>query len=691
VLRIIVKATQVGYLATMWQVRNSHFGDERQLASDIPFTLPRRRLLELSTDLVQYGEELTDAFFADKALLTAWQYARDQAERLENQLQVRVEIDPSAAELHYVRWETLLDPERRGALAQNMRTSMVRYIHALSGVPIVATSRAQLRALVVIAGADAPQGFKLPRIDVEAEYARIVSALGSIPMVFLGKRIAGAPPASISQIRIALQQRSTIVYVVCHGGVWRDDKNQIKPYLWLENDQGNLKLVEAQRFVDVINDLDGPLRPALVVFSSCHSADDEREAQPRHQHQVAIPVAVAPRLAAAGVGAVIGMQGQVQQKFIARFIPTLFAQLLAGAPIDSAVAFARADLSESDWWVPVLYLRGNDAYLWRATEEHIVGDAGHAITGLKPDAAVLKVIGHFQYDLKRACEQLPMLKAYKDIHDQLHLLLVRGAYCIERDFGPRFAEPTATQEFHAYYLQAQLSIRLLYDASAQLPQGNREQRSIAQLARAYERLALAVARQDRTAFRAAILELFSGLGTLPVATNRSIVEKVQVLQIERLSRMMLELQGAVSGTQAAAVLQTLFATRAFDLHQLKLDLDALVNRHTEWQALDVIVRLLEQQGDTALIPHHWEELQLQVEAVRQLEPSETRAALLEHNRGLESALTAGDTQPVLRALERLALEVRHRFFALDKQLKERCDGLQSVGAEFKVLLDVFVL
>lgn len=688
VLRITLRATGDVYLATMRQIQNGHFGDERELAADIPFRLPHQRLLELSADRMGYGEALTDAFFADYAMRAAWQRARDQAERLDQRLQVRIEIDSSAAVLHHVCWETLQDPERRRFLAQNIRTPLVRYIHASSPVPLVPVTHAQLRALVIVAGATAPAGYQLPPIHVPAEISRVKAALGSIPIVLLGGKIRGAPSASIRQIRAVLQQGFGIVYVVCHGVLVRDESDQVQPYLWLETDRGTLAPIKAQQLVDLIEALDSRLRPVLVVFSSCYSAEDQQHSYSRRLFQAATPAAVAPRLAAAGVRAVIGMQGLVQQQFVERFIPTLFAGLIEGEPIDSAFAAARVDAAESDWWAPVLYLRGDNPYLWRATDEGQVVVPAGAIPLLPPNPAVREVIGRFEHDLKSACEQLPLLKAYKDIHDQLHHLLVRGIYCVERDLGPRLTESTAAQEFQGYYLQAQMRILLLYEATARLPQGADERRLIEQLERSYQRLARAVDRRDSAAFKAAVIEIYSGLATLPVSTNRSIVEQVRVLRIDQLSSLMQELKGAMSRTGAAARIQGFFAARALTLDRLGRDLQALVNRHTEWQALDRILRLLEQQGDIDLVPYHWEELQFQVEAVRQLEPEETRATLLEYTRGLAQALTTVDKQLVMPALDRLAREVRYRFFGLDKQLKEHCDGLQPLGSEFKLLLEV---
>jgi hypothetical protein len=121
---------------------------------------------------------------------------------------------------------------------------------------------------------------------------------------------------------------------------------------------------------------------------------------------------------------------------------------------------------------------------------------------------------------------------------------------------------------------------------------------------------------------------------------------------------------------------------------LERDLNALVNRHSEWQTLDKVLRFLEQYGDPTFIPYHWETLQQQIAAVLPLESPEVQAALLAPAASLEQAVTAEDERGMLHALDALAHEVRLRFFDLDRRLKERCDSIQLLGAEFRFLLDL---
>jgi hypothetical protein len=98
VLRMTLAAGTAGYRASLRHVPESRFGDERELAIDIPFKLPQRDLLTLRGDRAGYGRLLTEAFFGDPRLYAAWQKVHYLSEGTGRRLQVRIEIESSAAE-----------------------------------------------------------------------------------------------------------------------------------------------------------------------------------------------------------------------------------------------------------------------------------------------------------------------------------------------------------------------------------------------------------------------------------------------------------------------------------------------------------------------------------------------------------------------------------------------------------------
>ena len=98
----------------------------------------------------------------------------------------------------------------------------------------------------------------------------------------------------------------------------------------------------------------GPL-PRLIVLSSCQSAGTGKAWASTDDGALA---ALGPRLAEAGVPAVLGMQGNVSMETMRLFTPVFLAELARSGQIDQAAAAGRAAIqARPDWWMPVLYTR----------------------------------------------------------------------------------------------------------------------------------------------------------------------------------------------------------------------------------------------------------------------------------------------------------------------------------------------
>lgn len=99
--------------------------------------------------------------------------------------------------------------------------------------------------------------------------------------------------------------------------------------------------------------------PRLAVLSSCDSSPSTKdgvEGAPSH---------LAPRLAEAGIPAVIGMQGPVSVDSSSRFISSFFEALQDSGYVDEAVTAARAAIGEqTDWWIPALVMRLQSGRIW---------------------------------------------------------------------------------------------------------------------------------------------------------------------------------------------------------------------------------------------------------------------------------------------------------------------------------------
>jgi hypothetical protein len=331
--------------------------DVRSGAGELaPVRLDEAALQAAALDPDEYGRLLSAALFADPAATTLYAQARAVAAAQGVPLRLRISDEPGPGLPADLRWETLRDPEDGRPLALAEELLLSRYLAGDDWRPVRPRPRSALRALVVIANpadlADyAPGGRQLAPLDVAAELERARAALGEIPVTAL----ASGGQASLERIVAALRDGYDILYLICHGALAAGE-----PRLWLEDERGLCQIVPGAALAERMRELRQP--PVLVVLASCQSAGGPTTADG------GALAALGPRLAAAGVPAVLAMQGDIAIATMAAFAPVFFTELRRDGQLDRATAAARAAVADRpDWWVPVLFMRLRDGAIWERT------------------------------------------------------------------------------------------------------------------------------------------------------------------------------------------------------------------------------------------------------------------------------------------------------------------------------------
>jgi hypothetical protein len=316
------------------------------------------RLRELALDPQDCGRLLAQSLFADAAVQTALAQARSTAQSLDVPLRLRLFIAPGAPELHDLRWETLCEPQDGAPLLTGEQILFSRYLSSMDWRPVRLHAQSELRALVAVANpADlaryAPGGRPLAPVDVTGELERATSGLGDIPVTPL----ASGGTATLNNVLARLRDGYDVLYLVCHGALVDSE-----PHLWLEDEEGNVQVVAGTELVTRLREMRE--RPRLVVLASCQSAGKGHD---RRSDDDGALSALGPRLAEAGIPAVIAMQGNVSEHTVLAFMPVFFRELQRDGQIDRAVAVARGAVREhADWWMPVLFMRLKSGRLWYA-------------------------------------------------------------------------------------------------------------------------------------------------------------------------------------------------------------------------------------------------------------------------------------------------------------------------------------
>lgn len=303
------------------------------------------------------GKWLQQHVFTGKAN-HAFQNAFTQSQTSRRPLRVRLAISPELVELHQIPWETLIQPGLETPLATNEHILFSRYLYNTTTRRSILRSRGAISAIAVIASPSDLDSYSLEPINVAVELARVQAALKDIPI----KNFSDIPGSTLDRLFSALhsmdhkQPPSDILYVLAHG-IMEDNV----PYLYLEDTDRLVTMTRADALVEIMAQLQNV--PRLIVLASCESAG--------HQHANVLQ-ALGPQLIAAGVPAVVAMQGQVTTETLEKFLPVLFRELCIDGRIDRAMAVARATIRHRpDWWMPVLFMRIPRGGIWKEEDRDV--------------------------------------------------------------------------------------------------------------------------------------------------------------------------------------------------------------------------------------------------------------------------------------------------------------------------------
>ena len=321
----------------------------RDGAGAVQFDMEQLRELMLDPDA--YGRALTAGLFADPAVQSAFAQAYSSAQSLDTPLRLRLLIGPSVPELHSLRWETLHNPQDGAMLLMSEQILFSRYLSSGDWRPVKLRPKGELRALVVIANPSNLATNRLAPIDVAGELERAQANLGDIPVTAL----ASGGSATLNGIGEKLRDGYDILYLVCHGALVKGE-----PTLWLEDESGVMARVPGAELVTRLKELQE--RPRLVVLASCQSAGTGDEPRTADEGVLA---GLGPRLAEAGIPAVLAMQGNVTMRTVAEFMPVFFRELRRDGQIDRAIGVARGAVrGRPDHWMPVLFMRLKSGRIW---------------------------------------------------------------------------------------------------------------------------------------------------------------------------------------------------------------------------------------------------------------------------------------------------------------------------------------
>ncbi|MGE0101063.1 MAG: CHAT domain-containing protein [Blastocatellales bacterium] len=305
-------------------------------------------LLSLQQDPAQYGEVLTSRLFESEEIRKLYSNTRAAFDSRGLKTRIRLLIGQSVPELHGLRWELLLDPEKKTRLTTSEQILFSRFMLSRDWRVIRLRPKREMKALIAVSAPGDLAQFGLAEVDRDGEITRAREALAGIEADVVGHD----KPLTLQNLVGAMRDGVDILYLVCHGAMPKGKE----PCLFLQSDDGKTSRVMAGDLATRINELSES--PRLIVLASCESAGDG-DGTPAAQ------AALAPRLAEAGVPAVIAMQGKISMETVKQAMPVFFSELLKDGQIDRALAVARGTVRDRpDSWMPVLFLRLKNGRIW---------------------------------------------------------------------------------------------------------------------------------------------------------------------------------------------------------------------------------------------------------------------------------------------------------------------------------------
>lgn len=293
-----------------------------------------------------YGQQLTAMLLSDDKLRAKLVAVRHEAEAADADLRLRLLIDQSAPELHTVRWERLAEPESGKPLMARQWVHFSRYLANSDWRPVRPRPESRLRALVVLASPSNLSDWGLTPIPEEIELPLAESGLHGMEI----HRLTNPGQATRARILHHLRAGLDVVYLICHGAF---DAEAGKPLLYLCSEGGEVEAVDGIEFANQIEDL--TQRPRLVVLASCDSAGSVADQSAVSEAQLG---ALGPRLAKAGIPAVVAMHGPLSIETASAFMPVFLREVQSDGRVDRAMSVARNCIRDRpDWWKPVLFLR----------------------------------------------------------------------------------------------------------------------------------------------------------------------------------------------------------------------------------------------------------------------------------------------------------------------------------------------
>lgn len=312
-----------------------------------------------------------------------------------------------------------------------------------------------------------------------------------------------------------------------------------------------------------------------------------------------------------------------------------------------------------------------------------------ALRGWLDDPKVREVAEQFRADFKRASQRLLLLSDLKELHDLLHTLQFQ---C----YSFLVLESRRSSEAEVSWESLDPPEITLGELTGKM-QAIAQRASLAEIDLSWVKELIVARGELRAALSATVLKPFRSsvqrigrvLAFQPTQINFQLSATAASLPLAEIEEGMAAARGQLGAEDLATPEGREIDTGVKALAKLRPGIARLTKEHTQWQALDAEMRLLESQvgKDTADLEFAWQGLRDRLLALCFGAPgTEWASGLQDEIVKLESALAAALPPRIAQAFRRTYALAGLRFYAVDVELLQLCEELRNLGTELQKLL-----
>jgi hypothetical protein len=311
-----------------------------------------------------------------------------------------------------------------------------------------------------------------------------------------------------------------------------------------------------------------------------------------------------------------------------------------------------------------------------------------ALGHLMEDPEVREQVAVFESDFAAACEQIALIVDYKELHDLLHeLVFAYNMLPYEAESLARDSTAWSAVNLFEMKLQSACENASAIAARSQIPKS--ETSWVRDLAEADQLLVQAVNETDGRRVYMAMRLLKRVFDLIPSYINTRLNGAARAFRLSALVGTLRRVHEAIPRFHLDPEDVRRFAKGIDDLAEVSASLNLSVEEHHTWQELDGELKVFEDtvEGDRWDLEWFWTRFKQKAEPLYTSREEQWALALAARGRTLDARIQANDSAGIKEAFRMYRSQADMHFYLVDKNLKELCGRLRTVGDELGKVLD----